>query len=147
MNRHWGRRGLAGAFLALALAATACGGGGGSNPAGAGKEQLNLTMGGSQSGSSVFSLITAQARLAGNADGALDINIRETAASSENIQLLRDGAVDFGLSGLGTVIGGVVATTQGYPIAVSIAVFGAALVCVAAFFLRDRAGREITAED
>ena len=104
MTRLWGRRGLAGAFLALALAATTACGGGGGNPAGAGKDQLNLTMGGSQSGSSVFSLITAQARLAGNADGALNINIRETSASSENIQLLRDGAVDFGLSGLGTVI-------------------------------------------
>jgi MFS family permease len=52
-----------------------------------------------------------------------------------------------GLSGLGTVIGGVVATSQGYAIAVSIAVFGSVLVFAAAFFLRDRAGRVITAED
>lgn len=52
-----------------------------------------------------------------------------------------------GLSGLGTLIGGIVATSEGYAIAVSIAVFGAALVFAAAFFLRDRAGRIITAED
>jgi MFS family permease len=52
-----------------------------------------------------------------------------------------------GLSGIGTYVGGVVATTQGYGIAVGIAVFGAAVVFLAAFFLKDRAGREITAED
>lgn len=52
-----------------------------------------------------------------------------------------------GLSGLGTLIGGIVAVDQGYAIAVGIAVFGAALVFVAAFFLQDRAGRVITAED
>jgi MFS family permease len=52
-----------------------------------------------------------------------------------------------GLSGLGTLIGGIVATGYGYAIAVSIAVFGAVLVFAAAFFLRDRAGRVITAED
>lgn len=37
--------------------------------------------------------------------------------------------------------------SRGYAIAVGIAVFGAALVFAAAFFLRDRAGRIITAED
>jgi len=52
-----------------------------------------------------------------------------------------------GLSGAGTVIGGIIATSQGYSIAVSIAVFGAALVFLAAFFMRDRTGRVITAED
>lgn len=52
-----------------------------------------------------------------------------------------------GLSGFGTLIGGIIATTEGYGIAVGIAVFGAALVFGAAFFLRDRAGRVITAED
>jgi len=52
-----------------------------------------------------------------------------------------------GLSGLGTLIGGIVATTQGYTFAVSIAVFGATLVFTTAFFLRDRVGRVITAED
>lgn len=52
-----------------------------------------------------------------------------------------------GLSGAGTVIGGITATSQGYSIAVSIAVFGAALVFLAAFFMRDRTGRVITAED
>lgn len=52
-----------------------------------------------------------------------------------------------GLSGAGTLIGGIIATSQGYAIAVGIAVFGAALVFAAAFFLRDRAGRIITAED
>jgi MFS family permease len=50
-----------------------------------------------------------------------------------------------GLSGAGTVIGGVIATSQGYAIAVGIAVFGAALVTIAALFLADRAGRAITA--
>ncbi|SFM81549.1 Predicted arabinose efflux permease, MFS family [Pseudonocardia ammonioxydans] len=52
-----------------------------------------------------------------------------------------------GLSGLGTLIGGIIATTEGYGIAVGIAVFGAVLVFGAAYFLRDRAGRVITAED
>jgi MFS family permease len=52
-----------------------------------------------------------------------------------------------GLSGAGTLIGGIIATSSGYAIAVGIAVFGAALVFVAAFFLHDRAGRTITAED
>jgi MFS family permease len=52
-----------------------------------------------------------------------------------------------GLSGAGTLIGGIIATSQGYAIAVGIAVFGAAIVVVAAYFLRDRAGRIITAED
>jgi MFS family permease len=52
-----------------------------------------------------------------------------------------------GLSGAGTLIGGIIATSQGYAIAVGIAVFGAATVVVAAYFLRDRAGRIITAED
>ena len=68
------------------------------------KENLNLTMGGSQASSSVFALISTQARIAGDADGSMTINIRETGASSENIQLLKDGAVDFGLSGLSTII-------------------------------------------
>jgi MFS family permease len=52
-----------------------------------------------------------------------------------------------GLSGAGTLIGAIIATSQGYAIAVGIAVFGAAIVVVAAYFLRDRAGRIITAED
>jgi MFS family permease len=52
-----------------------------------------------------------------------------------------------GLSGAGTLIGGIIATSQGYAIAVGIAVFGAAIVVAAAYFLRDRAGRIITAED
>jgi MFS family permease len=52
-----------------------------------------------------------------------------------------------GLSGAGTLIGGIIATSEGYAIAVGIAVFGAAIVVVAAYFLRDRAGRIITAED
>lgn len=61
-------------------------------------------MGGSTSSSSVFAFLTAQARLAGKVDGKMNINIRETGASSENIQLLRDGAVKFALSGLSTVV-------------------------------------------
>lgn len=56
-------------------------------------------------------------------------------------------SVGRGLSGAGTLIGGIIATSQGYAIAVGIAVFGAAIVVVAAYFLRDRAGRIITAED
>ena len=52
-----------------------------------------------------------------------------------------------GLAGIGTLIGGVGATTEGYGIAVSIAVVGAVLVFGAALRLRDRAGRVITAED
>lgn len=68
------------------------------------KEDITLTMGGSQASSSVFSLLVAESRIAGEADGAMTINIRETGASSENIQLLKDCAVDFGLSGLSTII-------------------------------------------
>jgi TRAP transporter TAXI family solute receptor len=67
-------------------------------------EDLNLTMGGSQSSSSVFAFITAHARLMGDADGAMSINIRETGASVENIQLVEDGDADFGLTGLSTLI-------------------------------------------
>ncbi len=52
-----------------------------------------------------------------------------------------------GLSGIGTLIGGIVATNSGYGIAVGIAVFGAVIVTVAALFLRDRSGRVITAEE
>jgi MFS family permease len=52
-----------------------------------------------------------------------------------------------GLSGLGTVIGGIVATNHGYALAVGIAAFGAVVVTVAGFFLRDRSGRIITAEE
>ena len=68
------------------------------------KDDITLTMGGSSSSSSVFAFITAQSRIASESDGAMSINIRETGASSENIQLLRDGAVNFGLSGLSTII-------------------------------------------
>ena len=52
-----------------------------------------------------------------------------------------------GLSGFGTLIGGIVATSSGYGIAVGIAVAGAAIVALAALFLRDRTGRVITAEE
>jgi MFS family permease len=52
-----------------------------------------------------------------------------------------------GLSGLGTLIGGIVASSQGYAFAVGIAGFGAVVVFAAAFFLRDRSGRVITAEE
>ena len=52
-----------------------------------------------------------------------------------------------GLSGIGTLVGGIVATSSGYGIAVGIAVLGAAIVTVAALFLRDRSGRVITAEE
>ncbi|MBO0874419.1 MAG: MFS transporter [Pseudonocardia sp.] len=52
-----------------------------------------------------------------------------------------------GLSGLGTVIGGIVATSQGYALAVGIAAVGAVVVFAAGFFLRDRSGRIITAEE
>lgn len=129
---HRRRRALVGALLALSMVAAACGddeddGGdtssgdtgtdtgtettdgaetteGGGDETEVSDEDLNLTMGGSASSSSVFAFITAQARIAGEVDGNMNINVRETGASSENIQLLRDGAVDFGLSGLSTVI-------------------------------------------
>lgn len=52
-----------------------------------------------------------------------------------------------GLSGLGTVIGGIVATSHGYALAVGIAAFGSVVVFAAGFFLRDRSGRIITAEE
>lgn len=106
-GRLTGRRGLTAAVMVMLMPLAACGAGNGeagAGTAGPGAEQLTLSMGGSQSSSSVFSLITAQARLAGDADGAISINIRETGASSENIQLLRDGTIDFGLSGLSTVV-------------------------------------------
>ena len=105
-TRHWGRRGLVG-VVAVSLATAGAWGGASATRSVAGgedQEELNVTMGGSSSSSSVFAYLTAQARIAGEVDGNLNINIRETGASSENIQLLRDGAVDFGLSGLSTVI-------------------------------------------
>lgn len=52
-----------------------------------------------------------------------------------------------GLSGIGTLIGGIVAASSGYGIAVSIAVVGSVIVALAALFLRDRTGRVITAEE
>ena len=52
-----------------------------------------------------------------------------------------------GLSGIGTAIGGIVASGSGYGIAVGIAVIGAAIVAGAGLFLRDRTGRVITAEE
>lgn len=68
------------------------------------KEQLDLTMGGTQSSSSQFAILSAMARIGGEIDGAMSINVRETGASTENIQLMRQGAVEFGLSGLPTSI-------------------------------------------
>jgi len=62
------------------------------------KTKVNLTMGASQSSSSVFAFLSAHARLAAEADGAMDIQVRETNASSENIQLVNDKAVEFGIS-------------------------------------------------
>jgi len=52
-----------------------------------------------------------------------------------------------GLSGFGTLIGGIVASGSGYGIAAGIAVFGSAIVALAGLFLRDRTGRVITAEE
>lgn len=52
-----------------------------------------------------------------------------------------------GLSGFGTLIGGIVASGSGYGIAVGIAVIGSLIVACAGLFLRDRTGRVITAEE
>lgn len=65
-------------------------------------EHLSLTMGGTQSSSSAFAMLSAMARLAGEADGDMTIKIRETGTSHENIQLLGEGAIEFGLAGLRT---------------------------------------------
>jgi TRAP transporter TAXI family solute receptor len=65
-------------------------------------EHLTLTLGGTQSSSSAFAFLTAQSRLAADADGNMTINVRETGTSNENIQLLQEGAIDYGLAGLRT---------------------------------------------
>lgn len=67
-------------------------------------ERLTLTMGGTQASSSTFAMLSAMAQLAGEADGNMTINIRETGTSHENIQLLGDGAINFGLAGLRTPV-------------------------------------------
>lgn len=65
-------------------------------------DPLNLTLGGTQASSSAFAFLTAQSRLASEADGNMSIDVRETGTSNENIQLLQDGAIDYGLAGLRT---------------------------------------------
>ena len=61
-------------------------------------------MGGTAASSSQFAVLSAMARIGGDIDGAMSINLRETGASTENIQLMRAGSVEFGLSGLPTSI-------------------------------------------
>ena len=66
------------------------------------KEEVSITWGGSQATSSVTAYLTAQARLASECDGAMDINVRTTNSSGENFGLMSDGAIDIGLSAWGS---------------------------------------------
>lgn len=61
-------------------------------------ESIDVTLGSTNAQSSAFALFTAHARLAGDVDGNMNINVRETAASSENIQLVDDGDVELAIS-------------------------------------------------
>lgn len=61
-------------------------------------EPISVTLGSTNAQSSAFALFTSHARLAGDADGNMNINVRETAASSENIQLVDDGDVELAIS-------------------------------------------------
>ena len=67
-------------------------------------DDVTLTFGGTQSSSSFFAFLVAHSRLAGEADGAMEINVRETGAALENISLVDEGSADLGLSGLRTVV-------------------------------------------
>ena len=66
-------------------------------------EQLDLTMAGSSSSSSVYAFLAAHARAGAEADGAMSIQVRETGASVENFQLVLDGAADFGITSVETL--------------------------------------------
>lgn len=67
------------------------------------QEELGLVMAGSSSSSGVYAFLTAHARLAGEADGNMDIQVRETGASVENFQLVNDGDADFGITSIETL--------------------------------------------
>lgn len=114
-------RGLRGIVLlmTLALVATACGGAGSDDPTPTAaptsteptadttateddeeevsQEELDLTLGGVPASSSVFAWFVALARVLPESDPNITINVRETNSGGENIGLVTEGAIDFGV--------------------------------------------------
>jgi uncharacterized protein len=110
-------------ICALALLVSACGDGGTGGAPDPGQqdgeatgtdargEPLDLTLGGSATTSGVYAFLLAHARMAGQNDGALTINIRES-TTEENIPLVSEGSVDFAIAGLDAVHRGLEGTGQ-----------------------------------
>tara|TARA_B110000014_G_scaffold263279_1_gene259509 strand:- start:2282 stop:3307 length:1026 start_codon:yes stop_codon:yes gene_type:complete len=61
--------------------------------------QMDLTLAGSSTSSSVYGFLLTHARLAGQADGAITVNVRES-STSDNPGLVSQGSVDYGIAGL-----------------------------------------------
>ena len=78
-------------LLSLLLIAPACGSDDDS--------QMELTLAGSSTSSSVYGFLLTHARQAGVADGAITINVRES-STSDNPGLVKEGSVDYGIAGL-----------------------------------------------
>ena len=78
-------------LLSVVLIAPACGADDDS--------QMDLTLAGSSTSSSVYGFLLTHARLAGQADGAITVNVRES-STSDNPCLVSQGSVDYGIAGL-----------------------------------------------
>ena len=78
-------------LLSVVLIAPACGSDDDS--------QMDLTLAGSSTSSSVYGFLLTHARLAGQADGAITVNVRES-STSDNPGLVSQGSVDYGIAGL-----------------------------------------------
>ena len=78
-------------LLSIVLIAPACGSDDDS--------ELELTLAGSSTSSSVYGFLLTHARQTGQADGAITINVRES-STSDNPGLVGDGSVDYGIAGL-----------------------------------------------
>ena len=78
-------------LLSVVLIAPACGSDDDS--------QMDLTLAGSSTSSSVYGFLLTHARQAGQDDGAITVNVRES-STSDNPGLVSQGSVDYGIAGL-----------------------------------------------
>ena len=78
-------------LLSIVLVAAACGSDDDS--------QMDLTLAGSSTSSSVYGFLLTHARQAGQDDGAITINVRES-STIDNPGLVKDGSVDYAIAGL-----------------------------------------------
>lgn len=60
-------------------------------------EEITLTQGGVPASSSVFAYFVAQSRHLEDYDGAMTVNVRETTSGSENLGLITEDAIDYGV--------------------------------------------------